>query len=566
MRPNRFGNTKRLIGAVVLGALVAFAASGLAAEPQAFKETVFDVPALTATPLNPKVLKSTEKDGIVTEDVMFHSENDGAKSVDIFALFSYPAGGKKLPAFVWNQGGLGQATTYWTEFGARRGYATLCIDFPMPGYRSTGGYTITAGLDLGDDPRQAPIYHGAVALLKAVSYLESRAEVDKNRIGMAGSSWGGFYTTLMIGVDPRLKAGSAMFGTGNLQLGNCWSLKLDNEAGRDRWLKTLDPAWRLQYSKTPIAWFTGTQDFAYWMPSVMATHAMAAGPKHLTLLANWDHGLTPNLDEQVFAWLDTHLKGAPSFIQLTPLQVSKKEDDLLAEWTARGPRKIASAELILSYGDAGNWQSRNWNVLQAEIKDGVCTAKLPVTSTVYYISGAVLDSDTFRYSTPMLRVNSTEFGAKGFPASWNYDGAAYWGGFEEDQVLRYLDPLAWAHPPVSQDAHEGKQSAMLKAGKTTLPRLFFTVGVPHRFTAYLKADKSTPLTLELGGEFDGQAKSEQQQFQIGTDWTRIELDFTPPKASLAKVVATLTVPDGCTALLDSVSFRPTRSAGADPMP
>ena len=112
------------------------------------------MPALLATPLNPRVLKSAEKDGIVTEEVMFHSEKDGAKSVDIFALFSYPKGRSKLPAFVWNQGGLHQATTYWTEFGARRGYATLCIDFPLPGYRSTGGYPITSGLELGDDPRR----------------------------------------------------------------------------------------------------------------------------------------------------------------------------------------------------------------------------------------------------------------------------------------------------------------------------------------------------------------------------------------------------------------------------
>ena len=38
-------------------------------------------------------------------------------------------GARKLPAFVWNQGGLGKASTYWTDFG-KRGYAVVCIDFP----------------------------------------------------------------------------------------------------------------------------------------------------------------------------------------------------------------------------------------------------------------------------------------------------------------------------------------------------------------------------------------------------------------------------------------------------
>src|SRR6266850_1891403 len=120
-------------------------------------DPVFDLKAILAPPLNARVTKTTEKAGIVTEEVMFHSETDGKKSVDIFAFFSYPKGARKLPAFIWNQGGLAQASTYWTEFGAKRGYATLCIDFPMPGYRSTGGYAITSGLELGDDPKKAPI-------------------------------------------------------------------------------------------------------------------------------------------------------------------------------------------------------------------------------------------------------------------------------------------------------------------------------------------------------------------------------------------------------------------------
>src|SRR5687767_6938121 len=97
------------------------------AAQEAAVDKVFDVPALLDTPLNPQVLKTSEADGIVTEEVMFHSEMDGEKSVDIFAYFSYPKGAQNLPAFVWNQPSLAQANTYWTILGAKRGYATLCI-------------------------------------------------------------------------------------------------------------------------------------------------------------------------------------------------------------------------------------------------------------------------------------------------------------------------------------------------------------------------------------------------------------------------------------------------------
>jgi dienelactone hydrolase len=128
-----------------------------------------------------------------------------------------------LPAFIWNQGGLGKADAHLiTHYGAKRGYVAMCIDFPMPGYRSTGGYNIVAGLDDQPNAFDSTISRGVVALLRAVTYLQTRPEVDKEKIGMCGSSWGGFYTTLMVGIDPRLKVGSAMFGCGFLETGNNW--------------------------------------------------------------------------------------------------------------------------------------------------------------------------------------------------------------------------------------------------------------------------------------------------------------------------------------------------------
>src|SRR5688572_1810500 len=42
-------------------------------------ETVFDLQALISTPLNARILRTSEEDGIVTEEVMFHSEMDGEK-------------------------------------------------------------------------------------------------------------------------------------------------------------------------------------------------------------------------------------------------------------------------------------------------------------------------------------------------------------------------------------------------------------------------------------------------------------------------------------------------------
>jgi len=530
------------------------AAACAAADP------VYDVKALSSTPLKPRVLKTEEKDGIVTEEVMFHSEMDGSKSVDIFALFSYPKGARALPAFVWNQGGLYRATTYWTEFGAKRGYATLCIDFPIGGYRSTGGYPINSGLALTPDLRKAPIYHGAVALLKAVSYLESRPEVDSDRIGMAGSSWGGFYTTMMVGLDPRLKAGACMFGCGALHLGNNWwsapgpGSRVD-AAYRERWRTTLDPALRLPNTKTPIAWFTGTNDGFYWMPALMESHRLAAGPKCLSLLANWNHGLTETGDEQVFAWLDAQLKDGKALNTVSPLEVAKVGGALQAHWTVAGPRPVKRAELLLSYGEAGNWTARYWGALEAKLAEGKCTAALPASPMPFYVSGTAVDEQGFRYSTPLVRVDPEALGAADPAAKLDCDGCAMWGGFEKEQLV-YLRRTGWPCPAASADARAGKQAAQLKPGANRLAGVYFTAGVPHRLTCWLKAKAPVEVKLTLAGSFDGKPKVEERTVKVGTEWTEASVEFTPPQAQRASLGLTVNVPQGAEVLLDCVEFRP----------
>ncbi|MHB0939582.1 MAG: alpha/beta hydrolase family protein [Armatimonadota bacterium] len=531
----------------------------LACLPLLAADPVFDVPALIGTPLNAKVLKSTEKDGIITEEVTFHSEMDGEKSVEIFAFFCYPKGAKGLPAFVWNQAGLGKASTYFPELGAKRGYAALCIDYPLPNYRSTGSYNVYVGLD--GDAKASGLYHTAVALLKAVSYLQSRPEVDPERIGMAGSSWGGFFTTMMAGIDPRLKAASAMFGCGALELGNQWwdgagnSAKM-TPADRERWKATLDPALRLPNSKTAMGWFSGTNDVFYWMPALMESHARAGGPKHLSLMPNWDHGLPPQLDDQVFGWLDVHLQGKRPFVAITPLQLANRRGRMVASWTFTPVpgRPIKSAELALSFGDAGNWSSRFWKVLPAGIAGVECKASLPLSAQPYYLVGTVIDEQGYRYSTPLLFVDPDKLGYRTVNKIGHYNGAI-WGDFE-DASLVIARAFAMRMPSLVTEAHDGKQAAKLPAGHTGLLPIYFTAGVPHRLTCYLKSAAPADVTLRLSGTFDGKPATSETTTTIGTTWTKAEMDFTPPQALAANLTLAVTVPAGTEVLLDSVSFCP----------
>lgn len=236
----------------------------------------------------------------------------------------------------------------------------------------------------------------------------------------------------------------------------------------------------------------------------METHGRAAGPRHLALLPNWQHALTEPLDEQVFAWLDVHLKGAPPLLAVTGLEVAPDgRGGRVARWKYADPRRPAKAELLVSYGEAGNWSSRCWLTLAAPAKGGDCAVPLPDAPLPCFVSGTVVDSGGFRSSTPLLRVQA----GKG-AALPDYDGCAEWGGFEQGQVV-YLRRHGLPVPPLSKESKEGSQAASLPAGQTTLAPVFFTAGVPHRFSCAVKASRPAEVTLRLGGEFDGRPLAAQ---------------------------------------------------------
>jgi len=516
-----------------------------------------DVPALYSTPLDAEVVKKTEQDGVVIEEVTFHVEMDGDKRVDSFGFFVYPTGAKGLPAVIWNQSGLAPADTNLARYGVKRGYAMFCFDYPNlgGGYRTTEHYSINSTLVLTDDVQKAPIAHGAVTALKAVTFLQSRPEVDKDRIGMCGNSWGGFFSTLMCGVDPRLKAAASSFGTGNLQLGCAWWRGAPAPDIADRWAKTLDPGWRLAYSKTPMLWVASTNDNFYWLPAMMATYAQAAGPKHLSIMPNWDHE-SPGSVGQQFDWLDSYLQGKTPLMSVTPIAIERKGKRVHATWTFAAPpeRKATSAELALSYGEPGNWRCRYWRVLPATIEGNACRTELPQSPLPYYIYGSVLDGG--RNSTPLFYVEPKQYGLLNPRAGLPIDGCAEWGGFEKNQV-NFVRAQGFPTPEDIAPGKEGEQAALLPAGKTAnFMRPYFIAGLPHRLCCWVRAEQPTTIILRLNGQFDDSRRMAEDTFPVTAEWTQISLDLPTKPCLWSDLQFTATAPKETPVMMDAVSFIP----------
>jgi dienelactone hydrolase len=129
------------------------------------------------------------------------------KSLDGYFRKPNGPGGKKFPTVIAFQGAdtMAEATILGIAGGfVARGMAYLAVDFP-----GQGGALRLKDLHLPPDTER---------IGKAmIDYLETRPDVDANRIGMQGISMGGYGTPRVASGDKRIKAALMMSGSYNLQ-------------------------------------------------------------------------------------------------------------------------------------------------------------------------------------------------------------------------------------------------------------------------------------------------------------------------------------------------------------
>ena len=144
-------------------------------------------------------------------------------------------------------------------------------------------------------------------------------------------------------------------------------------------------------------------------------------------------------------------------LKVSPVAVKNEAGRLIARWDFQGDGR--PADLIASYGDAGNWRGRYWHTLKAEIEGQTCQAELPAGTLPCYVSGAVVDKNGIRCSTPLVRVDSAALGVKASVPVPDYDGCAEWGGFEEDS-----DCVPDAPRPLGPNALDSARESRRQAG------------------------------------------------------------------------------------------------------
>ena len=153
-------------------------------------------------------------------------------------------------------------------------------------------------------------------LRRAIDVLQARPDVDDNRIGFVGNSYGGMIGALLVGVDPRLKAavlstaggGWVTFHTSTLQLNQF--LNQVPCATRSTWFQAMVPIEPIRYisnsTTTSLLFQIAQLDDVVAQDDAMALYNAAGGAKEVRVY-NAGHPLNLEALSERFEWLREQL-------------------------------------------------------------------------------------------------------------------------------------------------------------------------------------------------------------------------------------------------------------------
>lgn len=355
---------------------------------------MWDLAALSTAP------ESWPADGFDSDHaraVFFKGLPCEGRETRVFAWIGLPEldAGRKAPGMVLVHGGGGTAFASWVKRWTSQGYAAIAMDtcgcVPKGTYGHWEAHEHSGPAGWGGwgqihDPREDQwTYHAVADAILAHSLLLSLPEVDAERTGLTGLSWGGYLSCIIAGVDARFKLAVPVYGCGfTNEHGFAGSVKGLGQECADRWMRWWDPSVYLPHAAMPMLWVTGSNDFAYTMNALQKSYRLPAGPHTLCVRLRMPHGhgAAGEGPKEIYTFADSILKDGSPLLRIT----GRGRDGREVWATFEGATPVRKAELNVT-GDTGRWQDRKWDALPATLGPaGRITATLPEGTTVYYLN------------------------------------------------------------------------------------------------------------------------------------------------------------------------------------
>jgi dienelactone hydrolase len=328
----------------------------------------------------PKVTVLKEEPGLVT--LTYTNVPYLGKPTQVFAYLAIPKEGTgPFPAMVLVHGGGGTAFREWAELWAKRGYVALAMD--LAGSTPEKKRLPDGGPGQDDNTKfnfekveDAWTYHAVAAVIHGVSLLSARKDVDPQRIGITGISWGGYLTCIVAGLDQRLKVAVPVYGCGYLAANSVWKKSYFDKWSPEKseaWLKHFGPERYVGQAKMPVLFVNGTNDFAYPLDSYQKTYEPVKN-RTLCVTKEMPHshrdGWAP---VEIGAFVDQYLKKGPALANVDRVQ---RTGNKVSVTFAPGGSPIKSAQLITTT-DESEWQKRKWTAQDVKVVGNTVQAELP---------------------------------------------------------------------------------------------------------------------------------------------------------------------------------------------
>ena len=324
------------------------------------------------------------------------------KPTKFLACYAIPKAtdGRSVPAMVCVHGGNGTAYREWVELWAKRGYAAIAMDtcgsipVRVPGTKfdwissGIGGPRGWGGFaNVNDDIKDQWPYHAVSTVVRSHSFLRAQSEVDPERIGITGLSWGGFLTCLSAAVDKRFKLAVPVYTCAFYDtIGSAEERrKTFGDVKWRRWLDLWDPKHYIPEIDMPIMWLSGTNDRSFPYGSLRKTFDLVKTPLDVVIRPRMPHGHTAGWSpKEILAFADSFFRNGLKLPKVSA-PVAAGNTAVARFESGEGFMAPVAAELHYTTMD-GKWENRLWRCRPARIEGASAIADMPSGVTAHFIN------------------------------------------------------------------------------------------------------------------------------------------------------------------------------------
>jgi dienelactone hydrolase len=315
--------------------------------------------------------------------LLYESVPFRGKPTKVFAYYSAPSGPVPpggWPAVVLVHGGKGTAYPDFVKVWNSWGYAAISMDRygKLPPVKDGAmiskelkdrqnvddGWTEDESSTHRDETWH---YHSVAQILLAHSLIRSFPEVNPEKIGVVGASWGGVHASIAAAVDGRFKFAAIVY-----------SAVFEKVETKMEWW---DPGKFLSSIRIPTLWVKGTTDANF--PSRNWQHAvnLCGGGPVSSLVVGLGHADNGQIYPINRRFADSIIKGGTPLPKVGKIEQSGK----LVSASVASVDPIVHAELCYTC-DVGSDPKQVWKTLPASMSDGHVSAELPAGTTYFFIN------------------------------------------------------------------------------------------------------------------------------------------------------------------------------------